>query len=100
MKRPDFWVILIFIVIILTAFISVTPLRGRICHLQNEMSELKKIYGAQNQKLAEMQKEIRDLNRGDRKTVERIAREKFNYCYEGEELYQLEVITPKEDVHE
>ena len=95
MKKIDLIILFFIVVLIIAAFVMFTPLLAEQSRLQDEISNLLQEQLTVKYELSILQKEIDSLSKGDPKAVMRVAREKFNYCREGEEIYQLEYITPE-----
>ena len=95
MKKIDLVIMFFVIVLIIAAFVMFTPLLAEQSRLQDEIARLLKEQQAVKYELSVLQKEIDALSKGDPKAILRVAREKFNYCQEGEEIYQLEYIQPE-----
>ncbi len=95
MKKIDLIIMFFIVILIIAAFVMFTPLLAEQSRLQDEVSKLLQEQQAVKYELSLLQKEINALSTGDAKAVMRVAREKFNYCQEGEEIYQLEYITPE-----
>ena len=95
MKKTDLLIIFFIVVLIVAAFVMFTPLLAEQSRLQDEISKLLHEQQEVKYELSILQKEIDALSKGDSKAVMRVAREKFNYCLEGEEIYQLNYVTPE-----
>ena len=98
MKKIDLIIMFFIVVLIIAAFVMFTPLLAEQSRLQDEIGNLLQEQQTVKYELSILQKEIDSLSKGDPKAVMRVAREKFNYCREGEEIYQLEYITPESTV--
>mgnify|MGYP000844163289 CR=1 FL=1 len=95
MKKIDLIIMFFIVVLIVAAFVMFTPLLAEQSRLQDEISKLLEEQRAVKYELSVLQKEINALSKGEPKAVMRVAREKFNYCRDGEEIYQLEYIAPE-----
>jgi cell division protein FtsB len=95
MKKIDLIIIFFIVALIVAAFVMFTPLLAEQSRLQDEVSKLLHEQQAVKYELSVLQKEIDALSKGDSKAVMRVAREKFNYCREGEEIYHLEYVMPE-----
>ncbi|MFA6928905.1 MAG: septum formation initiator family protein [Lentisphaeria bacterium] len=95
MKKIDLIIMFFIVILIIAAFAMFTPLLAEQSRLQDEIAKLLEEQQAVKHELSALQKEIDALSKGDPKAIMRVAREKFNYCREGEEIYQLEYIAPE-----
>lgn len=95
MKKIDLIIMFFIVILIIVAFVMFTPLLAEQSRLQDEIAKLLEEQQAVKHELIALQKEIDALSKGDPKAIMRVAREKFNYCREGEEIYQLEYIAPE-----
>lgn len=96
MKKSDLVILFFVVLIVLAAAALLTPLLAEQSRLQDEVARLIHEQQQVKRELSILQKEIDALGRGEAKAVMRVAREKFNYCREGEEIYQLEYVSPEE----
>lgn len=92
MKKSDLLIIFIAIVFVIVVFALFTPVITEQSRLQDEISALSAEKEQIRNEISSLQKEIADLQSGDARAINRVAREKFNYCREGEEVYRLEYI--------
>ncbi|HOG49185.1 MAG TPA: septum formation initiator family protein [Lentisphaeria bacterium] len=90
MTFRDILLILVCVILFGVAFVLLTPALSDIRNLQEELQTLQMKYEAQQQEVAQLQKEIDDLRSGKPQAVERVAREKFGYCRPGEEVFHFE----------
>ncbi len=95
MKKIDLIIMFFIVILIIAAFALFTPLLAEQSRLQDEIAKLLDEQQTVKHELSILQKEIDALSKGDPKAIMRVAREKFNYCREGEEIYQLEYIAPE-----
>ena len=95
MKKTDLLIIFFIVVLIVAAFVMFTPLLAEQSRLQDKISKLLQEQQKMKHDLSVLQKDIDALSKGDPKAIMRVAREKFNYCRDGEEIYQLQYITPE-----
>jgi cell division protein FtsB len=100
MKKTDLLIIFLIVVLIVSAFVMFTPLLAEQSRLQDEIDNLLQEQQKVKYELSILQKDIDALSKGEPKAVMRVAREKFNYCRDGEEIYQLEYITPEDSQRE
>jgi len=96
MKKSDLVILFFVVLIILAAAALLTPLLAEQSRLQDEVARLIHEQQQVKRELSILQKEIDALGRGEAKAVMRVTHEKFNYCREGEEIYQLEYVSPEE----
>ncbi|NMA41961.1 MAG: hypothetical protein GX946_01115 [Oligosphaeraceae bacterium] len=95
MKKIDLIILFFIFLIVLAAVALFTPLLAEQSRLQDEVTRLTAEQQRVKRELTILQNEIDALSRGEAKAVMRVAREKFNYCREGEEIYQLEYVVPE-----
>ncbi len=89
MKKFDLIVGFILVLLIVFGLAMFTPVLAERRRLQDEISRLQQEQASIRHQLVLLQKEIDLLNQGDPKAIMRVAREKFNYCLDGEEIYQF-----------
>ncbi len=58
-------------------------------NLRGDLSATEKTLAERQQEVMQLRKEIEDL-RKDRRAIERVAREKFGWCREGETIYHFD----------
>ena len=90
MTFRDILLIIVCLLMFGAAFVWLTPALSDIRNLQEELHTLQMKHEAQEQEVAQLQKEIDDLRSGKPQAVERVAREKFGYCRPGEEVFHFE----------
>ena len=95
MKKFDSVIAFILGLVIVIGVAMFTPVLAERRRLQDEIARLQQEQAAVRHKLLRLQKEIDLLNQGDPKAIMRVAREKFNYCLDGEEIYQFDYRSPE-----
>ena len=90
MTFRDILLIIVCLIMFGAAFVWLTPAISDIRILQEELQALQMKHEAQQQEVAQLQKEIDELRSGKPQAVERVAREKFGYCRPGEEVFHFE----------
>ncbi len=90
MTFRDILLIIVCLIMFGAAFVWLTPAISDIRILQEELQALQMKHEAQQQEVAQLQREIDALRSGKPQAVERVAREKFGYCRPGEEVFHFE----------
>ena len=87
------WGLLIAIGIGLVAFLVVyyAPKKNTISQLSDELALKEQQQRKLQNDLRELERQIALLRKKDPAAVEAIARDKFGYCREGEEIYHIEM---------
>jgi len=93
MKKFDIFIAFILVIVIVVGLAMFTPVLAERRRLQDEVTQLLQQQAAVRHQLALLQKEIDALSQGDPKAIMRVARERFNYCLDGEEIYQFDYST-------
>lgn len=94
MKKFDFLLLLIILLTVAVAFFMfIPPLRSQ-GDLKQQLIEAQTERDQLRQKLFDLEQKIDRLNRGDRDAIEEVARDKFGYSREGEQVYQIESPSP------
>lgn len=90
MKTSNFFIIVLAVLLIMVAFFLLVPHVSEINTLNHELDKKQQYHDQLQTETTEVKKQIDQLHRNDPAAIEAIARDKFGYCREGEDVYQLE----------
>lgn len=85
MKRGNFFVVLLFAVIIVVAIFSIVGLQGRLNDLKKDYAELEELVTEYKDRVGELEYELE--SEIDEEYINRVARERFGYHIPGEKIY-------------
>ena len=89
MKTADVILILLACLLILACVFLLAPPVAEKGSLQEQLHQAQEEVERLKGELADMDQQIDKLKRGDRETIESVARDKFGLAKEGEVIYQI-----------
>jgi cell division protein FtsB len=89
MKVLNIFLIVSLLLILGIGGLMLTPHYLSYQSLKADLAASEKQLAAQKQEIMQLRQEIENL-RGDRREIERVAREKFGWCRDGEMIYHFD----------
>ena len=89
MKVSTYILISTSVAVILIAFYVIVPVYFDYNRTKLAIAEIERSLAEQRQEALSLRREITDL-REDSKAIERVAREKFGWCRDGEKIYHFD----------
>ena len=83
----------LFAALLAVAAAVLAPAQRQYRNAKKDLTDLKTRLESQEQTILEIRREISRL-RSDYRAIERVAREKFGYCRDGEKIYHFESLRP------
>ncbi len=89
MKFRDYFPAALFIILACVALYFLLPAYTKYRETRGELQNLQETMTQQKRELRQLRKELTEL-RTDYRAIERVAREKFGLCREGETIYHFD----------
>ena len=89
MKKEDILLVIVLIAVSCTALYLIVPRYVERERLRDTVNDLQRRVTEQEQETRRLRREISQL-RTDPQAIERVAREKFGWCAEGEKIYHFD----------
>lgn len=90
MTFRDFMLVVVLLAFAAVAVVVLAPPLAEVRRLRQEIAELQEKQKAQDERFVLMRQEMDELQRGEPRAIERVAREKFGYCRPGEEIIHMD----------
>lgn len=90
MTFRDFMLVVVLLGLAGVAVVALAPSLAEVRRLREEIAQLQEKQKAQEDRFVLLRQEMDDLQRGEARAVERVAREKFGYCRPGEEIIHMD----------